>query len=88
MPPEDELAASERLLRPAFGLHRIAWPDNSVNFYLTHGEWIRLLRCSGLEIEELVELRPHEDATTRFPFVTREWARNWPSEEVWKVRRR
>ena len=88
MPPEDDVAATDRLLRPTFGLHRIDWPDGSTNFYLPHQEWIRLLRRSGFEIEDLVQLRPAADATTRYPFVTVEWARQWPSEEVWKVRKR
>jgi hypothetical protein len=59
-----------------------------VEFHLSHGEWIRLLRSSGFDIEELVELRPSEDARTGYPFVTREWARQWPCEEVWKARKR
>jgi hypothetical protein len=88
MPPQDDVAATAQLLRPAFDLHRIEWPDGSVNFYLSHGDWIRLLRRNGFEIEDLVELRPHADATSAYPFVTREWARQWPCEEVWKVRRR
>jgi hypothetical protein len=28
-----------------------------------------------------------EGATTTYPFVTPEWARRWPCEEVWKVRK-
>ncbi len=88
MPSENDVAATDRLLRPTFGLHRIDWPDGSTNFYLPHQEWIRLLRRSGFEIEDLMQLRPAADATTRYPFVTREWARQWPSEEVWKVRKR
>jgi SAM-dependent methyltransferase len=87
-PPEDGVAATDRLLRPAFGLYRIEWPGEvGVEFHLMHGEWIRLLRRSGFEVEDLVELRPREDATRRFPFVTLEWARQWPCEEVWKARR-
>ena len=79
---------SDRLRRPAFGLHRLEWPDDTgVEFHLTHGHWIRLFRANGFEIEELLELRPPEGATTRFPYVTAEWARQWPSEEVWKVRK-
>ena len=78
MPPPD------RLLRPAFGMYRVEWPgDPGVEFHLSHGDWIRLLRRSGFEIEDLVEVRPPEDATTRYPFVTLEWARRWPCEEVW-----
>jgi SAM-dependent methyltransferase len=89
MPEEDEVAATNRLLRPAFDLSRIEWPGaHGVEFHLSHGEWIRLLRRAGFEIEELVEVRPELTATTGYPFVTLEWARQWPCEEVWKVRRR
>jgi SAM-dependent methyltransferase len=88
VPADDDSAASDRLLRPAFGKHRIEWPtDNSVEFHLSHGDWIRLLRRSGFEIEDLVEIRPGADATTTYQFVTLEWARRWPSEEVWKCRK-
>jgi len=49
---------------------------------------IRLLRDCGLEVEDLLEPRPGPDATTRYPFVTLDWARRWPCEEVWKARKR
>ena len=53
MPPEDGVAATERLLRPAFGMYRIEWPGNpGVEFHLLHGDWIRLLRRSGFEVED------------------------------------
>lgn len=88
-PPEEDLAAGDRLLRPAFDTYRMEWPGESgVEFHPSHGEWIRILTRAGLEIEDLVEVRPPEGATTRYPFVTLEWARRWPSEEVWKARRR
>ena len=48
---------------------------------------IRLLRGCGLEVEDLLELRPEPAAITRYPFVTLEWARQWPCEEVWKARK-
>jgi len=88
MPPEDGVAATERLLRPAFGMYRIDWPGNSgVEFHLSHGDWIRLLRRSGFEVEDLIEVRPAVGAVSRYPFVTVEWARQWPCEEVWKARK-
>jgi hypothetical protein len=59
-----------------------------VEFHLGHGDWIRLLRGSGFEVEDLIELRPAESATTRYPHVTVDWARRWPAEEVWVARRR
>jgi len=86
--PDEERPATNELLRPLRGLHRLEWSDDqSVNFALSHGEWIRVLRESGFAIERLAELWPGEDATTTFPYVTPEWARQWPTEEVWIARR-
>ena len=88
-PDEEGVAATDRLVRPAFGMYRLEWPgDPSVEFHLSHADWIRLLRRSGFEIEELIDVRPSETAVTRYPFVTLEWARKWPCEEVWKARKR
>ena len=89
-PELDAEPATDRLLRPHFGgLGRFVWPDeSSVEFHLGHGDMIRLLRASGFEVENLVELQAPEGATTRYPFVTPEWAHRWPSEEVWIARRR
>jgi SAM-dependent methyltransferase len=88
VPDTDDQPATERLLRPYFGMHRFEWPDDeSVEFHLGHGDMIRLLRGCGLEVEDLLELRPGPGATTRYPFVTLEWARQWPCEEVWKARK-
>jgi SAM-dependent methyltransferase len=87
--PDAEAVATNQLLRPYFGLHRLEWSDdNSVNFHLGYGDWIRLLRANGFEVEDLLELRPPEGAVTTFEYVTNEWARQWPSEEVWKARKR
>ncbi len=81
--------AGEQLLRPYFGMHRFEWPDtDGVEFNLGYGDWIRLFRASGLEVIDLVEVRPAEGVTTRFGFVTPGWARRWPSEQVWKLRKR
>ena len=89
MPPDDSTAATDHLLRPAFGMYRVEWPtDPGVEFHLSHGEWIRLLRRCNFDVEELIEVRPGPDATTRYPFVTLDWARQWPCEEVWKARKR
>jgi len=89
-PPGSEVA-TDRLARPQFGLHRVEWHDAegpSIEFHLPHGEMIRTLREAGFEIEALHELRPPDGATTRHPFVTLEWSRQWPCEEIWVARRR
>ncbi len=88
VPAEDGVPATDRLLRSAFGMYRVEWPgDPGVEFHLSHSDWIRLLRKSGFEIEDLIEIQAPEAGTTRYPFVTLEWARQWPSEEVWKARK-
>jgi SAM-dependent methyltransferase len=88
-PDEEDVPASDRLLRPYFGMHRFEWSDDdSVEFHLPHGEVIAVLRRSGFEVEELTEIRPPDGSTTRYPYVTLEWAQRWPCEEVWKARRR
>ncbi len=88
--PDDETQpASDRLLRSAFSIQRMVWPgDSGVEFHPTAGEWISALRGAGFEVDELLDVRPPEGSTTRYPFVTLEWARQWPSEEVWKARRK
>lgn len=85
---DDEAPVDVRLERPLFGMHRFGWEDGSVEFHLPHGELIRLLRANGFEIEELLEVQVPPTATTRYPYVTAEWASKWPCEEVWKVRKR
>jgi SAM-dependent methyltransferase len=88
-PAEPNVPATNQLVRPAFDMYRVDWPtDMGVEFHLSHGDWIRLLTRSGFDIEDLVEVRPPADATTRYPFVTLDWSRQWPCEEVWKARRR
>ena len=86
VPDEDGVAAGDRLLRPQFGMHRFEWPDDpTVEFHLGHGDWIRLLRANGFEVEDLIELRPTAGAASDWPLVDPEWASRWPCEEAWRV---
>ena len=88
VPEQHDAPAIERLLRPSFDMLRFEWPDDTmVDFHLGHGDWIRLLRNNDFGIEDLMERRPRDGAASPFPFVTAEWARKWPSEEVWRARK-
>jgi hypothetical protein len=79
---------AEEVPLPCFGTHRFEWSDDdSVEFHLPHGAMIALLRRSGFAVQELREIRPPDGSTTRFPFITLEWAQRWPCEEVWKARK-
>jgi SAM-dependent methyltransferase len=82
----EELTTS--LQRDYFGLHRTEEEDGAVLFELPYGEWIRLFREHGFVIESLVEVRPPEEAssTYRTPAETA-WARRWPMEQIWRVRK-
>ena len=81
------LPIEPRLIRPQFGMHRFDWSD-ATEFQIPHGETIRLLRASGFEVEDLLELQAPEGATTKADWVTLGWARRYPTDEVWKARKR
>jgi SAM-dependent methyltransferase len=87
---DDEVPAKEYLVHPQFGMHRFEWPEGGVEFHLAHGEWIDLLRANEFEIERLIELQAPPDAQThtRYDYVTAEWAKKWPCEEIWVARLR
>ena len=87
-PDDPDSTVQEQLQRPQFGMHRFVW--EGVEFHLAHGDWIRLLRVNGFEVEDLIELQAPADARTheRYDYVTAEWARRWPAEEIWIARKR
>ena len=81
--------AGTTLRRPYFGMHRVEWPDDpGVEFHLPFGEWIRLLRAQRVRRRRPVELPPgrgRDDAVTASSTI--EWARKWPSEQIWRARK-
>jgi ubiquinone/menaquinone biosynthesis C-methylase UbiE len=86
----DEGPASETLQRPQRNLGRLEWPGElGVEWQLPHGELVRLLRQTGFEILDLVELYPPSDATDHSYYKTasRDWASKWPCEEIWVVKK-
>ena len=86
--PDSEEPAGDRLVRGYFDLHRLEWTDDgAVNFSLGVGPLIRLFRANGFEVLDCIELQAPADAKTGFPYVTAAWARQWPSEEIWRVRK-
>ena len=73
-------------------MNRLDWTDDDpgVEFHLGAGDLIRLLRTSGFEILDLVELYAPEGAMdhAEYSYVPAAWARRWPSEEIWRARKR
>lgn len=86
----DEDPPTRELRRPYFGLGRERYEDDAgpvIEWQLTYGDWIRLFRASGFVVEDLIELRPAEDATTTYGLAPLAWAREYPIEHIWKARK-
>jgi SAM-dependent methyltransferase len=82
---------TERLVRPLHGMNRIEWPDTQeVEFHLPAGKLIDVLRENGFQVDRLLELYAPEDAQTHvyYKWVTADWARKWPNEELWVATKR
>ena len=88
-PTDDPDALITRTLHSAyFGARAFDWGDGTIDFQIPHGEWIRLFAAHGLVVEDLIELQPPPAAETTFPdFADLSWARSWPGEEIWRVRK-
>ncbi|WCO67486.1 class I SAM-dependent methyltransferase [Iamia majanohamensis] len=91
---DDGSPPTAEMRNPQRGMHRWTWPDDpAVEFHVSHGEMLRLLRAAGFEVLDLIEVYAPEgaaDATLhdgKVDFVTAAWARRWPIEEVWRARR-
>ena len=83
--------ANRTLQNPYFGMHRIEWtePDGTAGteFNLPTSEWMRLFFEVGFDVLAYHELRsPERGDQVRF-FVTADWAHDYPSEQVWKLRK-
>lgn len=86
---EEPDSTSETLQRPQSGMHRTEWTDGGVEFHLGHGDMFRALRSAGFVVEELIELFAPEGSDTHeyYSYVTADWARKWPTEEIWAARK-
>jgi SAM-dependent methyltransferase len=88
MPAAETDPVTPTLQRALRRMHHVSWPDDAtVEFHLSPGDWIRLLRRNGLEILDLIELYGPEDETRTPLAIPPSWAQRWPVEEVWRARR-
>lgn len=78
---------TRRLRRPYFG--PIGRPvGQMIEFRPGAGEWIDLFVANGFRVERLSETRPRADARTSYmPASDIAWARQWPIEMIWRVRK-
>jgi len=84
---EHEDRVDERLHANYFEQYRFE-DASSVCFSLPYGQWIALFRRCGFAVEDLIELRPPVASETTYgDFVAHGWARKWPAEQIWRLRR-
>lgn len=81
---------TDGMKRDQFGMYRLEWDDDdSVEFHPPTGAMLRILRSAGFEVEDLIELEPPPDAPeTRHEYISLDWARRWPAEEIWVGRKK
>jgi SAM-dependent methyltransferase len=86
----DDGPSGTQLMRDYHSIDRMEWSNPpSVEFQMPPGKLIRLLRSHGFEIEDLIEIFPPVDASeTRHDYIALDWARKWPSEEIWRARKK
>jgi SAM-dependent methyltransferase len=79
------------LQRPQRQLSRMEWAqdDPGVEFHPSTAELFRILGESGFIVSGVVEVYAPDGASDHpyYDSVTAEWARQWPSEEIWRATR-
>jgi SAM-dependent methyltransferase len=80
------------LHRNYFELHRLDWTTaevdpGGVEFNLPISGWFRLFRETGFDVLDYRELQAPEGGRDQFN-TPAEWAQKWPSEQIWKLRKR
>jgi len=81
------------LERDYFGLGRLDWTDaeedpGGIEFNMELSSWLGLLRDVGFEVIDYFELQAPTDAEGFRFWVTAEWAKRFPAEQAWTLRKR
>ena len=86
----NEHGVTEELERPMRGMYRVEGAARLDRFMLPHSELFRLLRRTGFDVDDLIEVYAPDGAARHeyYTFTSPEWARKWPAEEIWSARKR
>ena len=88
MPDSDDVPITNTLQRPQFAPWEVEWEGyQGVEYHVSHGDWIRVLRESGFVLDALHELQAPEGARRHeyYNVIAPTWARRWPGEDLWEV---
>lgn len=91
--PQDGSEISTTLQRDWFGLGRLDWTEvdiepGGIEFNLTIAAWLALFRDTGFDVVDYVEIRAPVTAEGVQFYVDATWARRFPSEHAWVLRKR
>lgn len=91
--PESGEADDRTLHRSWFDMHMLDWrgaeiDPGGVEFNLPTSAWFRLFNGVGFDVVGYDEPRPPEQVDGERFSIAADWARAWPSEQVWKLRKR
>ncbi|HJP32532.1 MAG TPA: bifunctional GNAT family N-acetyltransferase/class I SAM-dependent methyltransferase [Candidatus Latescibacteria bacterium] len=91
-PMVDGGTTEDRLYHPYFGMHRIDWSHTEegggIEFCLSLGDWVRLFDDTGFDVIDYREVKAPDWATKDEFATTVSWARRFPAEHAWRLRRR
>ncbi len=91
--PLDGSPAGYTLVRDWFTLDRLDWRDvpvdpGGIEFVLPTSRWFRLFDDVGFDVLDYRELRAPDPTAGNTFGVPAAWAHRFPSEQVWRVRKR
>lgn len=92
MSPAGDKPTGMILERPYFGLSQLDWTDaiedpGGIEFNRPISEWIALFRRTGFEIDDYVEVQAPDGAAGQEFWMQADWSRQYPSEQVWYLRK-
>ncbi|MBK6853715.1 MAG: class I SAM-dependent methyltransferase [Burkholderiales bacterium] len=91
--PLDGAPTGQTLVRDWFTLHRVDWrhveiDPGGIEFNLPVSAWFALFKRTGFELLDYLELQAPDPAAGDAFGATAAWSRRYPSEQVWRVRKR
>jgi hypothetical protein len=74
-------------------MHQQDWGNvehdpGGIEFNLSHSDWYHLFQNTGFEVLDYLELQAPEDSSEAKFSIPAGWGQKWPSEQVWKLRKK
>jgi SAM-dependent methyltransferase len=91
--PTGDAPAGRTLERDYFGLGRLDWTNalddpGGIEFNMEISSWLRLFRSTGFDVVDYFEIQAPPTAEGLKYWVEADWARRFPAEQAWILKRR